>query len=314
MVTGWAAFLIDCLIGDPRSSIHPVCLMGNLISLLERFLYNESDSDSVKRIKGTVLMLLMLVICYSAAVYIQAAAAMTGITCLSFAVNAFFLSMVISPRSLAEAGREIREYLENGDIDNARFKVGWIVGRDTDKLSVGECTRATVETISENITDGILSPLFYWAIGGLPLAIAYRAANTMDSMIGYKNDKYLFFGRTAALCDDVWNYIPARITGILLVAAAWFWKYDYKNAWRMMLRDADKHPSPNGGYAEATVAGALGIRLGGLNYYFGRPSFRAYMGEPLKELGPIHIRQATRLMYTVTVFFLLVLSLIDFLR
>lgn len=310
MITGWTAFLIDCLIGDPRSSLHPVCLMGNLISLLEKLFYNESDSDAVKRVKGSVLMVVMLVICTGTAVLVQRLAGMSGIPHLEFAVEAFFLSMVISPRSLAEAGREIREYLENGDLANARYKVGWIVGRDTDKLSVGECTRATVETISENITDGILSPLFYWAIGGLPLAVAYRAANTMDSMIGYKNDKYLFFGRTAALCDDVWNYIPARITCMLLIAAAWFWRYDYRNAWRMMLRDAGKHPSPNGGYAEATVAGALGIRLGGLNYYFGRPSFRAYMGEPLNELGPIHIRQATRLMYTVTVFFLLIISLI----
>lgn len=310
MITGWTAFLIDCLIGDPRSSLHPVCLMGNLISLLERLFYNESDSDAVKRIKGSVLMVLTLVICTGTAVLVQRLAGMSGIPHLEFAVEAFFLSMVISPRSLAEAGREIREYLENGDLAHARYKVGWIVGRDTDKLSVGECTRATVETISENITDGILSPLFYWAIGGLPLAVAYRAANTMDSMIGYKNDKYLFFGRTAALCDDVWNYVPARITGILLVVAAWFWRYDYRNAWRMMLRDAGKHPSPNGGYAEATVAGALGIRLGGLNYYFGRPSFRAYMGEPINELGPIHIRQATRLMYTVTVFFLLIISLV----
>lgn len=310
MITGWTAFIIDCLIGDPHSSMHPVCLMGKLISLLEKLFYNESDSDAVKRIKGSALMVLVLIICISIAVLIQMLAGMSGIPHLEFAVEAFFLSMVISPRSLAEAGREIREYLENGDLANARHKVGWIVGRDTDKLSVGECTRATVETISENITDGILSPLFYWAIGGLPLAIAYRAANTMDSMIGYKNDKYLFFGRTAALCDDVWNYVPARITGILLVAAAWFWRYDYRNAWRIMLRDADKHPSPNGGYAEATVAGALGIRLGGLNYYFGRPSFRAYMGEPINELGPIHIRQATRLMYTVTVFFLLIISLV----
>lgn len=312
MITGWTAFLIDCLIGDPRSSMHPVCLMGNLISLLEKMFYNETDSDAAKRIRGSALMVLTIIICSSIAVFIQMLAGMSGIPHLAFAVEAFFLSMVISPRSLAEAGREIREYLENGDLANARLKVGWIVGRDTERLSAGECTRATVETIAENITDGILSPLFYWAIGGLPLAIAYRAANTMDSMIGYKNDKYFFFGRTAALCDDVWNYIPARITGILLVAAAWFWRYDYRNAWRMMLRDADKHPSPNGGYAEATVAGALGIRLGGLNYYFGRPSFRAYMGEPINELGSSHIRQATRLMYTVTVCFLLIISMVKF--
>ena len=186
----------------------------------------------------------------------------------------------------------------------ARFKVGWIVGRDTDNLTEGEATRATVETISENIVDGIISPLFYFFIGGLPLAVAYRAANTMDSMIGYKNDKYLFFGRAAALADDVWNYIPARLTGLMLVAAAFLLGLDWRGAWKIMRRDAAKHPSPNGGWTESTVAGALGVRLGGLNYYFGKPSFRTYMGDPVHALEANHISLAIRMMYTVTVMFL----------
>ena len=162
-----------------------------------------------------------------------------------------------------------------------------------------------METIAENIVDGVISPLFFFFLGGVPLAVAYRAANTMDSMIGYKNEKYLFFGRAAARTDDAWNYIPARITGLLLVLAAWLLKYDWREAWRMMRRDAAKHPSPNGGFTEATVAGALGIRLGGLNYYFGRPSFRTYMGEPRQELSPRHISGAIRLMYAATILFLL---------
>ena len=186
----------------------------------------------------------------------------------------------------------------------ARVKVGWIVGRDTDKLTEGEATRAPEETISENTVDGVISPLFYFFVGGLPLAVAYRAANTMDSMIGYKNDKYLFFGRVAARADDVWNYIPARLTGLMMVAAAFLLGLDGTNAWRILRRDASKHPSPNGGWTESTVAGALGIRLGGLNYYFGKPSFRTYMGDPLQELEARHISLAIRMMYTVTVMFL----------
>ena len=304
MMTAVYAFVLDCLIGDPRSSLHPVVLMGKLISFFERFLYHEQDSDRKKFFSGLLLMLCVLFVVYGAAEGVLRLAELSGNVYVVTAVQAILLSLMISPRSLAEAGREIRDYLEAGDIENARFKVGWIVGRDTDALSVGEATRATVETISENTVDGIISPLFFFCLGGLPLAAAYRAANTMDSMIGYKNDKYLYFGRAAARMDDVWNYIPARLTGLMLVSAAFLLGYDWRGAWRMMLRDAKKHPSPNGGYTESTVAGALGIRLGGLNYYFGKPSFRTYMGEPIHELGPRHITAAIRLMYAVTVMFL----------
>ena len=308
MSVGILAFLMDCVIGDPRSKFHPVVLIGKLIAGLETWLYSPEDSDKRKFWRGLFLMLLVLVICYGATAGIVYGVRRLGLPYLSWGVEALLLSFTISPRNLAEAGREIQRYLAAGDIEEARFKVGWIVGRDTDKLTVPEITRATVETIAENIVDGVISPLFFFFLGGVPLAVAYRAANTMDSMIGYKNEKYLFFGRAAARTDDAWNYIPARITGLLLVLAAWLLKYDWREAWRMMRRDAAKHPSPNGGFTEATVAGALGIRLGGLNYYFGRPSFRTYMGEPRQELSPRHISGAIRLMYAATILFLLAAS------
>ena len=305
MSVGILAFLMDCVIGDPRSKFHPVVLIGKLIAGLETWLYSPEDSDKRKFWRGLLLMLLVLVICYGATAGIVYGVRRLGLPYFSWGVEALLLSFTISPRNLAEAGREIQRYLATGDIEEARFKVGWIVGRDTDKLAVPEITRATVETIAENIVDGVISPLFFFFLGGVPLAVAYRAANTMDSMIGYKNEKYLFFGRAAARTDDAWNYIPARITGLLLVLAAWLLKYDWREAWRMMRRDAAKHPSPNGGFTEATVAGALGIRLGGLNYYFGRPSFRTYMGEPRQALSPRHISGAIRLMYAATILFLL---------
>ncbi len=308
MSVGILAFLMDCVIGDPRSKFHPVVLIGKLIAGLETWLYSPEDSDKRKFWRGLLLMLLVLVICYGATAGIVYGVRRLGLPYFSWGVEALLLSFTISPRNLAEAGREIQRYLAAGDIEEARFKVGWIVGRDTDKLTVPEITRATVETIAENIVDGVISPLFFFFLGGVPLAVAYRAANTMDSMIGYKNEKYLFFGRAAARTDDAWNYIPARITGLLLVLAAWLLKYDWREAWRMMRRDAAKHPSPNGGFTEATVAGALGIRLGGLNYYFGRPSFRTYMGEPRQELSPRHISGAIRLMYAATILFLLAAS------
>ena len=311
MMTAICAFLVDCLVGDPRSSLHPVVLIGKLISFFEGLLYHEQDSDRKKLFYGFVLMVCVLSVSYGVAEGIVWLAALSGNVYVSIAVQAVFLSFMISPRNLAEAGREIRDYLLDGNLEMARFKVGWIVGRDTDKLTEGEATRATVETISENTVDGVISPLFYFFVGGLPLAVAYRAANTMDSMVGYKNDKYLFFGRAAARADDVWNYIPARLTGFMFVAAAFLLGLDWRGAWRILRRDAVKHPSPNGGWTESTVAGALGIRLGGLNYYFGKPSFRTYMGDPIYELEARHISQAIRMMYATTVMFLLLALVVE---
>ena len=258
---------------------------------------------------GFLLMLLVLLISYDVAWGVVTAAA--GESWLSYGVQALLLSFTISPRSLAAAGKEIQQYLWADDLAEARKKVGWIVGRDTQSLDASEVTRATVETIAENIVDGIIAPFFFFFLGGVPLAVAYRAANTMDSMLGYKNDKYLYFWRAAARLDDVLNYIPARITGILLVLAAGILRLDMKNAWRIMRRDAAQHPSPNGGFPEAATAGALGIRLGGMNSYFGKPHFRAYMGDPLETLAAPHITGAIRLMYTATVLFLLVAGVLS---
>ena len=301
MIVELTAFIIDMLIGDPRSKFHPVVLMGNLISLLERILYNENNSNIIKLFKGALLVLIVISVNYFIGFAISNYIYQIPYSEL---IEALVLSFMISPKSLAEAGKELYNFLINNDIAQARYKVGWIVGRDTDKLEEPEIVRATVETIAENTVDGIISPLFFFAIGGLPLAIVYRAANTMDSMLGYKNEKYLYFGRTAARLDDVLNYIPARLTALLFIMSAIILGLDYKNSIEIMKRDADKHPSPNGGYAEATVAGALNIRLGGFNSYFGKMSFREYMGEPLEILAPRHILLTIKMMYTATILFL----------
>lgn len=297
-----AAVFVDGIIGDPRSSWHPVVLIGKLIALLEQSLLCPRASHSVQKIAGGLLVVLVLAIVYGIMWY-----AVSFFGTLSpaadFLLEACLLAFVISPRGLAKAGQEIRDYLLAGSLSEARRKVGWIVGRDTDKLDVAEITRATVETIAENIVDGIISPLFYYLIGGVPLAFLYRAVNTMDSMIGYKNDKYLYFGRAAARIDDVFNYIPARLTGVLLVSAAWILGYDAAGAAKTILRDAHRHPSPNSGIPEAATAGALGIRLGGLNYYGGVASLRAYMGKGTTPLGPVHITRSIHLMYASTLIF-----------
>lgn len=305
MLTAVCGFLFDTVLGDPRSKFHPVVLIGRLISILEGVLYHEGESDKQKLLAGGLLAVTVLMIVYQVSAAVDALLTQLGNSLITVLVEGFLLSFAISPRSLAEAGREIYHYLENNDMANARYKVGWIVGRDTEKLSSGEVTRATVETVAENTVDGVIAPFFFFLLGGLPLAYMYRAANTLDSMVGYKNDKYMYFGRVSARIDDVLNYIPARITGVLFVLSALFLKLDWRNSWRMLRRDAAKHPSPNGGWAEAAVAGALRIRLGGYNSYFGRQSFRAYMGEPYEELAAKHILGCSRLMYTATVLFLL---------
>lgn len=297
------AVIIDRLIGDPRTSLHPVVVIGNFIAWLERQLLNKNNSARLKKFAGTVLVVIVLITVYAAAWIILAVLAnihpwggyIGGVVLLSF---------TISPRSLAEAGREIAGYLNDGNMEQARLKVGWIVGRDTAELDIPEVTRATVETVAENIVDGIISPLFYAIIGGVPLACLYRAINTMDSMVGYKNEKYRDFGMVAARVDDIFNYLPARITGLLIIIAAAILGLDAAGAWRSIKRDAAKHPSPNSGFSEAGVAGALGVRLGGLNYYGGVASQRAHMGEAKIELAPVHIEKTIQIMYIVTTLFI----------
>ena len=304
MIVAVVAFLIDALIGDPRSKFHPVVLIGNLISLLEKILRRDPDSPATKIFKGGILAVVVITISIFIGCVIEFWSKDIPSLAAQIFVQAFVLSLMISPRTLGDAAREIYFLLERENLVLAREKVGWIVGRDTQNLNEAEVVRATVETVAENTVDGIISPLFYFALGGLPLAVAYRAINTMDSMLGYKNEKYFFFGAVAARFDDIANYIPARLTAILFICAAMILNLDYKNAFEMAKRDAKKHPSPNGGWAEATVAGALKIQLGGVNYYFGQPHFRAYMGEPIESLETAHILGAIRLMYTATILFL----------
>lgn len=301
------AVILDRLIGDPRTSLHPVVVIGNFIAWLERRLLRTEHSQTHKKLAGALLVAVVLTI-----VYILVWLIMTGLHFLhpwmAYIGGAVLLSFTISTRSLAEAGREIAGFLNCGNMEQARYKVGWIVGRDTANLDTGEVTRATVETVAENIVDGIISPLFYAAIGGVPLAFLYRAVNTMDSMVGYKNEKYRDFGMVAARVDDVFNYIPARMTGLLIILAAGLLKHDANGAFEAIRRDAVKHPSPNSGFSEAGVAGALGIRLGGLNYYGGVPSLRAYMGNEKCQLTPIHIEQTIQVMYVVTMLFVAVIA------
>lgn len=290
------AFLLDLLVGDPAWIPHPVVVIGKAIEKLERLLRRVSQSPSALKITGILTAITIV-------------GASWGLTFLLvrwiFSINywagavlsIWLISTTIAARGLSEAAGEIYILLQNGSLAEARRKVGMIVGRDTDQMEPGDVIRASVETVAENIVDGVVAPLFYAFIGGAPLAMAYRAVNTLDSMLGYKNERYIDFGMASARLDDIANYIPARLTGLFLLAAAWILRMSSKGALQAVLRDAPGHPSPNSGIPEAAVAGALGVRLGGMNYYNGRGSFRAYMGKPLAPLEPGHIKQTVRLMY-----------------
>lgn len=297
------AVLLDILIGDPQVSWHPVALIGRMISWWEGILYRKGMSPGKQRLAGVGLVILcvlpVLFALYFVLVHLK------SYNNLFFIIlSALLLWSTISVHSLNRAAREILGLLKKGDLKRARDAVRFIVGRDTDNLDEKEIARATVETVAENISDGIIAPLFYFLIGGAPLACAYRVINTLDSMVGYRNERYLNFGWFAARLDDVANFIPARLTTLLLFLSAFVLRANWRGSIKAVLRDSKKHPSPNSGYPEAAVAGALGIQLGGVNYYGGKPSFRALLGDPLVSLNRSHIESALYLMYgTVAIFF-----------
>lgn len=309
-----AALVIDTVFGDPRSSLHPVVLIGRLISFWEHLLYpkdNERASHVSLLLRGVLVVFLVIAVTGCIAWGVLQIAAMGGMLCYSI-VSAVILYFTITPRALARDGLEIYRLLRDGNIVKARQRLSWIVGRDTDRLEEPDIARGAVETIAENTTDGILSPLFFFLLFGPIGAACYRAANTMDSMLGYKNDRYLYFGRAAARLDDVLNWIPARITFLLFVAVSLILGFDAKNAWKIGLRDAPKHPSPNGGYAEGPMAGALHVRLGGWNYYEGKPEFREYMGDPDRPLNGSDILNSLKVMYGATIGFIIIESILLF--
>ncbi len=290
------AYLLDLLLGDPAWIIHPVTVMGRVISGLERFFRPYCPTAGSQRLAGMVLAVAVTGGAYAAtAVVVRLAGRLHPY--LGIALSVWLISTTISVRGLAEAGREVYRWLENGNLQGARLALARVVGRDTGSLDGPEIVRGAVETVAENTTDGVVSPLFYALLGGAPLAMAYKAVNTLDSMVGYRDERYLHLGWASARLDDLANYFPARITGILLVAAAALQGLDWKRAWRTWRSDAARHPSPNSGIPEAAMAGALGVRLGGTNYYRGRPSFRAYLGTPEQPLEPPVIKKAVGLMY-----------------
>ncbi|ABB30729.1 cobalamin biosynthesis protein CobD [Geobacter metallireducens RCH3] len=287
------AVLLDLLFGDPRWLPHPVVAIGKLITVLEKFLRRLVTNERV----GGVLLLLLAVGITAGAAWGAVRGASLVHPLAGVVVSALLGWTCLAARSLHGESKRVADALVRGDLPEARRYLSFIVGRDTAGLSEPEVWRGAVETVAENTSDGVIAPLLFFMIGGAPLALAYKAVNTLDSMVGYKNERYLHFGWASARSDDLANLIPARLTGLLMTLAAPLAGLSGRGAWRIMLRDGRNHSSPNSGIPEAAAAGALGVQLGGTNVYFGKPVAKPTIGDPLKPLDATAWRGTVRLMY-----------------
>ena len=292
-----AALVIDTIYGDPRSDWHPVVLIGKLISFYENKLYPEpktSNGNMFLRGMVTVLLVLLTVgIITGLLVWLS----VKGGILFYAAMGAVILYFTITPRALCRDGMEIYHLLKAGDIVAARNRLSWIVGRDTERLSEAGVTKAAVETVAENTSDGVIAPLFYLALGGPVLGWVYKAVNTMDSMVGYKNEAYLYFGRAAAKLDDLANFLPARLSAGLMVLAAAVLGMDWWEGMRIFFRDRFNHASPNSAQTEAVCAGVLHVQLAGDAWYFGTIYKKKTIGDDKRPVEAEDIPRACRLMY-----------------
>jgi adenosylcobinamide-phosphate synthase len=296
----YIGFILDLVFKDPYWFPHPVRLVGKLITILERFLYKLKS----KKVAGYFLCAFVVISCYFFVVWL-----------ISFSylglIEVFIIYTIFATGSLALEARKVHSLLENGDLEGARVELSYLVSRDTDQLSRERVIVATIETVSENIVDAIIAPMFYLFLGGVPFAFAYKAASTLDSMVGYKNERYYHFGYASARLDDVLNFIPARITAFLLIPlAALVYKKDALKSLKIVKRDRLNHASPNSAHAEAAVAGALGIQLGGEAVYFGKKTVKPTIGVRGDEAKIKMIKQTIVLVYLTAVLGLVLFSLI----
>ena len=305
MMTVWAVvggFVLDALFGDPAWLPHPVVFMGKAIARLEGFLRPRLP----KTPRGEVLGGAIVAFCLPVGTLLFTGAVCRGAArlhpLLGLAVQMFWCAQALAARGLVQESTNVYKELIKPDLPAARRAVSRIVGRDTAALTAEGVTKAAVETVAENASDGVIAPLFYMLLGGAPLALTYKAINTMDSMLGYKNERYLYFGRVPAKLDDAANYLPSRLAALLWVAAAAFTHNDAKGAWKIWRRDRRNHASPNSAQTESACAGALGVQLAGPAYYFGEYYAKPTIGDALRPIEPEDILRANRMMYVASSF------------
>lgn len=302
----YTGYALDLIIGDPYSFPHPVRYIGKLISIVEKQIRKITSSDKGLKIAGFFLWFIVV-------------GATFGITTLVlqlfkfnkvayFIVNTILIYTTLATKCLKDESVKIYKVLKTGDLEKSRIQLSYIVGRDTKNLNEKEIVRATVETVAENTVDGIIAPLFYGFIGGAPLAMAYKAVNTLDSTVGYKNDKYYYLGFASAKIDDIANYIPARLGVILLSLGSLFAGFNFKDALKIGIRDRKNHKSPNCAFSEGAVAGALGIQLGGTNVYFGKEVYKPTIGDKTREIEIEDIVRTNKIMYSSSIISIIIFT------
>ena len=306
----WIAYVLDLIFGDPQNIIHPVQIIGKMINIGEKSLLGKKyKSDrKYKFFAGMILNITVISLTYGITYLIRRTSENSIILTVA---EIYLMYTVFSINSLAREGNRVYNILKEGNIERARKDLSYLVSRDTETMDEKMIIRSTMETISENTVDGIVAPMLYMFLGGLPLSMTYKAINTFDSMVGYKNEKYMDFGKFSAKLDDVANFIPARITGILIVIASVILGYDYKNSLKIFIRDRKNHSSPNSGHAEAGVAGALGVQFGGKVSYFGKEVDKPVIGDKIKDFELEDIKKNIKIMYVASFLSLAVFSVIS---
>ena len=303
-------FALDLILGDPHSMPHPVRWIGSFIVALEaplRRVFPETPAG--ERAAGVVLVVVVAGVSFGCALLVLWLCGLVN-WWLALVVESLLCYWMLATKSLRDESMAVARELERGDLPAARRAVSMIVGRDTDRLDETGVAKAAVETVAENTSDGVIAPLFYMAIGGAPLAVLYKAVNTMDSMVGYKNDRYRHFGTAAAKTDDVLNFVPARLAGILMCLASPLVGMDGAGAWRIFRRDRLAHSSPNSAHTEAACAGALGVQLAGGSFYFGTFVEKPTIGDAHRAVECADIARANRLLYATAILGLLVCLLL----
>lgn len=309
------ALILDLVFGDPHNWFHPVMAMGRAIEWLEKLLRSVlkikdgREEDKIKkRIAGGILVIVMCVFFTMIPLIIQKICHQFSDN-IAWAVEAFLAYQMLAMKQLKVESMKVYKALQKKDIKAAREAVSMIVGRDTKKLNEKGIVRAAVETVAENASDGVVAPLLFMMVFGVVGGWFYKAVNTMDSMIGYKNDRYIYFGTAAARLDDILNFIPARITALFMVVASIFLNLNWKNAIKIWRRDASKSTSPNSGQTEAVIAGALGVKLLGDAWYFGKLVKKPEIGDQLREVEVSDIEMTNRVMY-LSVFMIYIVGIL----
>ena len=290
-------FLMDCVLGDPERLWHPIMGIGSMISFWSKTLRKWfPQSDRGQFWAGVCLWPLVVIPSWLIPFVLLWLVGMVH-PAVRFLLEIVFCWQIFAAKSLKQAALRVYDALKAGDLQLARKYVSWIVGRDTEGLDAKQVTKAAVETVAENTSDGVIAPLVFLLLGGAPLGFAYKAVNTLDSMVGYKNEEFLYFGRFSARMDDVWNFIPARLSGLLFVVCAAPAGLDARGAWHCFRRDRLRHASPNSAQTEAACAGALGVQLAGNACYFGKLYEKPTLGDAKRDIEPEDIVRTNRLMY-----------------